>query len=225
MPVGLFALVAVGVHAAADTLDGRILWVIDHANSWLNSLLGAWGLTNSQRTFLARALTLAWELAADAVVALPALGYREEDASARRPRRLVQKPRTFADLVRRAVRQPTLSRLLRPPATAALVLAAACSIAGMVQGALFLSLRSEALPDAFAGPLSRGAAIAALVAVSFAFGWRAVLRSLQSVDQLAEAAAKTRLRAFSAGLLGTGLVLPLALAAALDAAPVWAFFR
>jgi hypothetical protein len=84
MPLGLFALVAVGVHAAADTLDDRLLWVVEQADSTVDGWLGRWEWTSSwvrwvegpQRSFVARGLTLLYELAVDFALAVPMFGYR-----------------------------------------------------------------------------------------------------------------------------------------------------
>ena len=235
MPLGLFALVAVGVHAAADTVDFRILWLVDRLDSFCDSLFAAWSVTEplvnlvgtSQRTLFARAVTLAWELAADLVIALPALGYREEDApiASKRISFVTKAPRTFTVLFKKVGTAPTSARIIRPLATAALVIAGACSLASMVQGALYLSLRAGIAGDEFAGPFARIAAIITLAAVFGTLGWRAVLRSLQSADTLCEEHSKTRLRAYWVGIVGSALVVPLAVAALVDAAPLLAFFR
>src|SRR4051812_4018356 len=89
MPLGLLALIAIGVHAAANTLDDRLLVLVDLADSAFDHVAGRYPLTEplvelvslERRTTLARFLTLIWELAADGVLALPALGYREEQTS------------------------------------------------------------------------------------------------------------------------------------------------
>jgi hypothetical protein len=235
MPLGLFALVAVGVHAASDTVDFRILWLVDRLDALCDSAFASWSVTEplvnlvgtSQRTLFARSITLAWELVADLVIALPALGYHEEDAPAASKRLsfVTKPPRTFAAMFKRVGTQPTSARILRPLSTAALVVAGACSLASMVQGALYLSLRAGIVGDEFAGPFARIAAIVTLAAVFATFGWRAVLRSLQSADALCEEAAKTRLRAYWIGLAGSAVVVPLAVAAVVDASPILAFFR
>ena len=36
MPLGLMALIAVGVHAAADTVDDRLLWLVQGLDAWLD---------------------------------------------------------------------------------------------------------------------------------------------------------------------------------------------
>lgn len=229
MPAGLFALLAVGVHAAADTVDDRLLWLVDHADALLDAAFASWSVTEplvnlvgtEGRTLSARAVTFAWELLAGALIAVPALGYREEDAARVS---VAARPRTWRALLERVVRQPTTVRLTRPLLTGAFVLAGACAIARMSQGALYLWLRQGPAGDEFAGPFARLLAIAALLLVLATFGWRAVLRSLQHADKVS-GVATSRLRAVRVGLVGSVLVAPIALAALLDASPVLSFFR
>ncbi|MBI3185707.1 MAG: hypothetical protein HYZ28_26510 [Myxococcales bacterium] len=234
MPLGLCALVAVGVHAASDTIDDHILWLVDHADALFDGLLASWSVTEplvnvvrtEQRTLIARAVTLILELSCDVVLAVPALGYREEDAPARfRTPSFVTRARTWRALVKKLLEKPTAIRIARPLMTAAVVLAGTCAVARMVQGALFLSLRAGVAGDEVAGALSRLLAIGALALLLGTLGWRAVLRSLQHADKLSDQLAVTRLRAMSLGLLGTAIAAPVALAAVLEASPVFSFFR
>ena len=235
MPMGLLALVAVGVHSAADTLDDRLLAVVDRADAAFDSLAGRYDVTAPMvewlslevRTRLARMLALAWELAADLVLALPALGYREEQApkpaeawkmalgtEAARP--------SWRALWTRCLRRPTPMRWLRPLATAAVALAGACAVARLVQGTLYLSSR-ELMGDGVADGVARGLAGATLVGVLASLGWRVVLRNLQHADAACEAeGGKGALRR---GLVGCAVVVPLAVAAAVDASPVLSFLR
>src|SRR5712664_4973427 len=103
LPLGLCALVAVGAHAAAV------------------------GLT--QRTWFARAVALLWELAADALIAVPLLGYDEREPAAewKLAREMLQRTRSPL-------------RLVRPAATLLVAIAGACSVARTVQGSLLLAL-------------------------------------------------------------------------------------
>jgi hypothetical protein len=234
MPLGLLALVAVGVHAAADTVDDRLLSLVDLADSAFDKLVGRSVLTESmvqwvsleRRTVFARGLALAWELAADLVLALPALGYREAVAPSKEPwRMLVQVPRpTWRALFARCLTRPTTMRWIRPLATGAVVLAGACAVALSVQGTVYLSWR-ELLGDRAADVVARGLAMAVLFGVLLSLGWRAVLRNLQHADASCEAHARGWGRALSPGLVGSALVAPLALAAVLDASPVLSFLR
>ncbi|MCE9666297.1 hypothetical protein LY474_00600 [Myxococcus stipitatus] len=236
MPLGLLALVAVGVHAAADTLDDRLVSMVDRVDAAFDALVGRYDLTASwvewvsleTRTRIARALALTWELAADLVLALPALGYRE--AAAPRPAeawRAALEARedeapSWRTLWRRCLRQPTPMRWLRPLATAAVVVAGACAVARLLQGTVYLSWR-ELMGDGAADVAARVLALASLVGVLASLGWRAVLRNLQHAD--AACAREPGRRAFTRGLLGCAVVAPLAVAAALDASPLLSFLR
>jgi hypothetical protein len=236
MPLGLLALIAVGVHAAADTLDDRLLMLVDRVDAAFDRLVGASSVTAGlvdlitleQRTRIARGLALAWELSVDLVLALPALGYREAKASeAEEPWRkyLAQDTRpTWRQLFSRSLRKPTTMRWTRPLATAAVVLAGACAVARLVQGTVYLSWR-ELLGDGAADMTARGLALGALTGILVTLGWRAVLRNLQHADTSSEENVKNRLQALSFGLTGSALALPLALAAVLDASPVFSFLR
>jgi hypothetical protein len=234
MPLGLLALLAVGVHAAADTLDDRLLAVVDVADAAFDRVVGRYSLTESLvdllslegRTTLARLLALAWELAVDMVLALPALGYREELDSQARPSRMpVGPPRdSWRAMLVRCLRRPTTMRWIRPVATALVAVAGACTVARLVQGTVYLSWR-ELLGDGAADVVARGLALAALVGLLWRLGWRAVLRNLQHADAASEAHARGLAGALAYGLPGSALVVPLALAAALDASPLLSFVR
>ncbi|RKH59119.1 hypothetical protein [Corallococcus aberystwythensis] len=235
MPLGLLALVAVGVHAAADTLDDRLLTAVDRLDSAFDAWVGQFPATASMvdwvsletRTRLARALALAWELAADLLLALPALGYRETEAARpvdpwRPVTASASESSSWKALLRRCLRRPTPMRWVRPLATAGVVLAGACTVARLVQGTVYLSWR-PLFGDVAADWTARGLAVAALCGVSVSLGWRAVLRNLQHADAACEAVGPRR--AWTRGLVGCVLVAPLGLAAAWDAAPVLSFLR
>ncbi len=235
MPLGLVALVAVGVHSAADTLDDRLLALVDRVDAAFDAFVGRYALTAplvewvslEQRTRIARFLALAWELCADLVLALPALGYRESSAPApvEAWRAVLAPPAagpTWRALWTRCLRKPTPTRWLRPLATAAVVLAGACAVGKLIQGSVYLSWR-ELFGDAAADVAARALAVAGLVGVLVSLGWRAVLRNLQHADALCEEAGGRR--AWRRGLPGCAVVVPLAVAAVMDAAPVLSFFR
>ncbi len=234
MPLGLLALIAVGVHAAADTLDDRLLAVVDLADAAFDRIVSRSSLTESlvellsleRRTTLARALALSWELMADVVLALPALGYREESAPQTPSWRMLQVPprHGWRAMLARCLRRPTSMRWIRPLATALVAVAGACTVARLVQGTVYLSWR-ELLGEGAAEGVARGLALAALVGLLWRLGWRAVLRNLQHADAASEAHARGFARALAYGLPGSALVAPLALAAALDASPLLSFIR
>jgi len=232
MPLGLLALIAVGVHAAADTLDDRLLAVVDLADAAFDRIVGQYSFTAplvdllslERRTTLARALALAWELMADVVLALPALGYREEVQSPVRSPLALPRHDSWRAMLSRCLRKPTTLRWIRPLATALVAVAGACTVARLVQGSVYLSWR-ELLGDGGADVAARGLALAALGGLLWRLGWRAVLRNLQHADAASELHARGPARAFAYGLPGSALVAPLALAAALDASPLWSFVR
>ncbi|MFY0580027.1 hypothetical protein ACN28S_42445 [Cystobacter fuscus] len=224
MPLGLLALIAVGVHAAADTLDDRLLTLVDACDAAFDQLVSRHPLTEplvdllslERRTLLARVLALVWELSADAVLALPALGYREGPSDA--------KADTWRGVLRRCLRTPTTLRWCRPLATALVVVAGACVVARLVQGTVYLSWR-ELLGEPVADGVARILALAALGGLLWRLGARAVLRNLQHADAASAEHARGFLRAVSHGLPGSAVVVPLALAAALDATSLHSFLR
>lgn len=234
MPVGLLALIAVGVHAAADAIDDRILWAVDQVDALFDAVFGAFKATSGlvdfvgfeQRVTVARGLALLWELSVDLILALPALGYHEREVRVR-PLDLALHPEKtgpFKAMVRRVRTHPTTLRLIRPLASAAVVLAGACAVARMVQGQVYLSGRLL-IGDGAAGIAARVLAIAVLGLVLYALGWRAVLRNLEHADELSREATGSRRRALLDGIWGSVLVLPLAWTALWDASPVLSFFR
>ena len=234
MPVGLLALIAVGVHAAADTLDDRLLSLVDRVDAAFDRLVGASTFTEGlvdlisleQRTQIARGLALAWELSVDLVLALPALGYRESRREEEPWRKYLMEDirPTWRQLFARSLRKPTTLRWTRPLATAAVVVAGACAVARLVQGSVYLSSRGL-LGDSAADMAARGLALGALVGLLATLGWRAVLRNLQHADIASEENVRGRWQALSYGLVGSAVAVPLALAAALDASPVLSFLR
>lgn len=228
MPVGLLALIALGVHAAADVVDERILWLVDRVDSAFDAVVGSVSLTQSwvhwvdlqQRVTLARGAALVWELAADVVLALPVLGYRERSDGAVFGARWGD----LRGLWDRLRDRPSVMRVARPLSALGIATAGACAVARMIQGAVYLSLRGL-LGDTFAAGSGRLLAIAALLGVLASLGWRMVLRSAQDADTVSQDEVKDWRTALTAGLWGTAVVLPLSLAALWDASPVWSFFR
>src|SRR4051812_50196572 len=47
MPLGLLALIALGVHAAADVVDDRLLWCVDQLDAVFDAVVGHFTLTES----------------------------------------------------------------------------------------------------------------------------------------------------------------------------------
>jgi hypothetical protein len=234
LPLALFALVAVGVHAAADTLDDRILWGVDHLDAAFDAVVGGWTWTRSwvhwidlgDRVRISRALALLWELAADGFLAFPILGYREQE-----PRKsdwaawLGATPRRLRDQWLDVVRRPTVMRVTRPLCAAAVVLAGAFAIGRRVHAALYLGLRAL-LGDGSGAFVSRGLGGLAVLCVLAAFGLRVVLGHLRRADALAQEELPDHpVKARAHGLVGAVVIVPLALAALFLAIPWLAFFR
>ena len=205
LPLGLCALTAVGAHAAADVVGDRVLWCVDRVSAFFDAIFASWSVTAplvdliglSQRTFFARALALAWELAADALIAVPLLGYDERDGAV--------ELRTARAFLRKS---PTPQRLVRPLATVLVAVAGACAVARMVQGSMQLTLHSSFF--------SHFASACALFALLVVFVPRAGFRALEHAD--------AKGHAFSLGVVGTAVLVPMILAAPY-ASPLLSFFR
>lgn len=131
LPFGLCALVAVGAHAGADVVAEKVLFAVDGIDAFFDAIFSKWSLTAplvdviglSQRTFFARAVALAWELAADAMVAIPLLGYDERDAA-----------REWS-MARVLLKKPSL-RLVQPIAALLLSVSGAVAVARLLRGSL-----------------------------------------------------------------------------------------
>jgi hypothetical protein len=232
MPLGLFALVAVGVHAAADVVDDRLLSLVDALDAWADGVLAGREATAAwvdrigplQRTWLARALALGWELAVDALVVLPQLGYGEEDEV--EPRfTLTPRQNTWRALLGRLNRSPTPMRLVRPVVTAIFVAGGAYAVSRLVESTLFVALQGGVAEASVAEVVARVAGGLAMVVVLARFGWRAVLRALEHADAACETRVKVAKSPWPVGLWGSALSLPLALALLLEAEALLALVR
>jgi hypothetical protein len=199
LPLGLCALAAVGAHAAADVVGGRVLWVVDHVDAFFDAIFSRWSVTAplvdlvglAQRTVFARAVALVWELAADWLIALPLLGYQE-----RSPDEEVALAR---ELLRKSARKPLL--MVRPVTTLLAAVAGSCAVARLLQGSLQLTFHLSWL--------SHLAAFAALLAMLVLLVPRAALRSLEHGK---------------GGVVPAAILAPLCLAA-IAASPLLSFFR
>ena len=168
LPLGLCALVAVGAHAAAEVVDQRVLWAVDRVDALFDALWSKWSLTAplvdvvglTQRTWFARAVALAWELAADALIAVPLLGYDEREAA---------REWQMARDALRHLRSPL--RFVRPLATLLVGIAGAVSVARMTRGSIVLALHLR-----WPGALAGYAALAGILALMVP---RAAFRSLE----------------------------------------------
>lgn len=230
MPLGLLALVAVGVHAAADLVDDRLLALFEALDAWLDAVFARADWTRGwvdavgslQRVTSARGVALAWELAVDVLVALPLLGYRERTQPAFVS--VSREQESAAQVLQRVVRAPTPMRTLRPLAVACFVGAGVVVVARLVEGSLFVGLAGLVPADWTTGAARAGAVGAALLVV-FSLGARAVARSIQHGDRACVAAVGAGASPWTVGALGTALALPLALAVVLEAQAFVGVFR
>lgn len=221
LPLGMAALLAVGVHAAADVLSDQFLTAVDRVDALFDALVSQWSVTAplvdlvglSERTLFARGAALCFELFADALVALPALGFAE---------RADEVERTSA-LLLRAWRRPATLPLTRAPFAAAFALAGACTVARLLHGNVYAALRPIVGTGAQAG--AGFCALLALLLVLVAVAWRAVLRALEHALERSEQTARTRRQRITRGLASALILSPLALAAVARAAPLRSFFR
>lgn len=224
MPFGLLAVLALGVHAAADLVDDRLLWLLVGLDARLDGLLGAHEETRAfvdrvglhECTVAARWLTLAWELAVDLALGVPLLGYSEKAAHELRPG-------GARDVLRRLNERPTPLRLLRPVMTLLFALGGAEAVARLVEGTVFVASSRELLAAGNAALLARVLGAAAGVLVVWRFAWPSAVRALEHADQATEASAVRKGRVWTLGLWGTAVSLPLAVAAAL-AVPLRSLF-
>lgn len=229
MPLGLLALVAVGIHAAADVVDDRLLRAVEALDVWLDGLLAqhestaAWvnRIDSRERTLIARGFALAWELLTDFFIALPMLGYDEpEQTTATRTFTLVAKE-TWKDLFSRLNQQPTPMRIGRPIVTAIFVMGGAFAVARLVESTIFVGLVGHGTTAEVSGWVARVAAGTAMAMLVFSHCWRSVWRALQHADA---ASVKAR-HPWLAGLRGTLVAAPLALFLLLEAEVLLSFFR
>lgn len=220
MPLGLFALVAVGIHAAADVVDDQLLRMVEGLDAFFDTLLAksdataAWvnRIDSRERTLIARALALTWELLVDFFIAIPVLAYDEPEIGERARLKF---------LVTRLNQQPTPMRVLRPVLTTLFVLAGAYSMSRLVESTAFVGLVGDVAPAEIASVLARIFGGTAMTIVVFSHCWRAVVRSLEHADAVC---AKSK-HPFWSGVWGTTLGAPLALALLLDSEVFLSFFR
>jgi hypothetical protein len=218
LPIALCALVAVGVHAAADVASARILAVVDAADASLDAFFSRFALTTSlvdlvgpaQRIGFSRALALVWEVCADGFLALPLLGYDERADEVKRFRALCEK----------AWKRPTTLRVVRPVVTAVIGLAGACSTARLLQGSVHLALHG----GHFADLLARALAVFAVCALVASLAWRSVVHALVRADRMSDRRARSWRASLALGAPSALVLLPLALAG-LRAAPLLSFLR
>lgn len=172
LPLGLCALVAVGAHASADVLGDRILWAVDRLDAFFDAIFSRWSVTApmvewvslSERVFFARGVALLWELAADALLLLPLIGYEERGVD---PELLLARK-----LLRKSWRKGAPLRLLWPICTAAIAIGGARAVAHMVRSSLFK-----------APLIAHALGFTTLFLLVLLFASRATLRCLEFADR------------------------------------------
>ncbi len=234
VPVGLFAVIAVGLHAGADRVDDYARLAIDaldarmdawgaQALSWLFDALEV-GPKRAQRwvfgfidfvdldarDWMARATALMVELLADLILALPLFFHRHGQ-------------RTFKQKMHDVLRDPTLLRILAP------VAALLASVAGVLTICRELQVLLHALVEDLSG-LPRLAELVAsvcaglvLVLVLSRLMTRIVLGALSWADRVSEKDRSQQRPTWRRRLRGWGLavlVVPVTLLAVVEAVPL-----
>jgi hypothetical protein len=211
LPLGVCALVAVGVHAGADLVDDRLLRVVEAVDAWLDGLWSRWPLTAHlvelvdarQRVLLARGAALAWELVVDVAVVLPLLGAGWV-GSPRGPRR------RFAPMV-----------VLRPLVTLVFAVTGSYGVSRLTEGTLYLALSGDVASPVVAGLLSRGFGLLAMALVLVSHAVPAVQRAFVHARARSDEAKVPAVE----GLWGSVFALPLAFALLVEAPALLALVR
>ena len=233
VPLGLFALIAVGLHAGADRLDDHALVALNLLDAqvdrlgaavlgWAMDLVGASPATIERWTFgfvewvdmdtrdwLARLVALGFELAGDLFLAVPLFWHRHRD-------------RPWRALLVELRRDPTLLRFVAPSSAALAAWAGALVIAREVQVVTYAGLESASWLSPYAGPGAGLVAAVALVLVGWRLGARVVSSAVSWSDHVGQrdvargvSARRRRLRGWGVALV----VFPVTVLAVMDAAP------
>jgi hypothetical protein len=157
----------VGAHASADVLGDRILWAVDRLDAFFDSIFSRWSVTApmvewvglSQRVFFARGVALLWELAADALLIVPLIGYDERT------------PSKELTLARKLLRKPQPLQIIWALCTAAIAIGGARAVAHLVRSSLFK-----------APLIAQAAGFSTLALLIVLFASRAALRCLEYAD-------------------------------------------
>lgn len=148
--VGAFALVAIGIHAAADCLDDRIFAAVEALDEWVDHQLARTSFTQPwidlvgarSLTTFSRSLAMSLELVLDFVIGFSVFAYEQR----------VGVDHSVSALAREAMRRPTthrgdgprlIARFTRPALALCFVLAGANAVGRLAQGSLELGLRAK----------------------------------------------------------------------------------
>lgn len=238
LPFGLFALVAVGIHAGSDRVDdlayllyNRIDGVVDRTLAallaWFGELLSigptrieAWTFTLIElidldlKALMARWTALFVELGADLILAMPVFLGRRED-------------HPWSRVWQHLRRDPTILRVVAPLSAGLAALSGLLVIARETQAGAFGAL-DRWLPAGAAGAGARIAAAGALALVAARLCWPVILAAGRWADLQAEqdvlenrSTARRRRR----GWLTALVALPVTYLAAFEATPLWGTLR
>lgn len=239
VPLGLFAVIAVGLHAGADVLDDHALValnIIDGQVDRLGSALLAWAMAlvgaspnmierwtfgfqefvdMDTRDALARLLALGFELAGDVVLAVPLFWHRHRD-------------RPWRALGQALLRDPTVLRVVAPLSALFAAWAGVLVIAREVQVVTHAGLEDASWLAPLASPGAGVVGLLVLVLVGWRLGARVVSSAVSWSDHVAErdlerqlSTRRRRLRGWAVALV----VFPVAVLAVLEAAPPWSTLR
>jgi hypothetical protein len=236
--LGLFALVAIGLHAGADRLDDRVFVLLNLLDGALDALFtavirgvgGRLGLEPGRvergvvaaiewidldaKVKEARRVAILVELASTLALGLPLLFLRGGS------------PPLGGDraALRRALRDPTLLRLGLPIAVGLATLAGSFTLGREVFVAVHDALLRLSLPDAIASGLARALGVLVLSGALWFLGARGVAGAVRLADARGERdlsrLVPTRRRRLR-GLFVAGCALPVAALAVLEGTPIF----
>lgn len=239
VPLGLFAVIAVGIHAGADRVDDHAMVALNGLDAWVDEVGGAaltWLLTAldfssgtverwtfgfvdfvdlEAKDWLARATALVVELVGDVVFAVPLFFHRERG-------------RPFRELFANLRKDPTVLRVVAP------LSALLASIAGVLTITRELSVAGYAALEGLDGPArvaELGASAVAgivLLLVVWRLGARVLARAICWADRVGESDLARSLPARRRRLRGWGValvVLPVTVLAVAEGVPVLATLR
>ena len=239
LPLGLFALLAVGIHSGSDRLDDLTLVALNFGDRLLDQLLalviepvwrffGASDRVTQAAVFLAvdfidlavkdqiaRWAALGTELLAYLVLAFPVVRHR-------------QGQRSVLVAIKKTVRDPTVLRVAAPLASVAGCLSGVVIVTRELQVGIHTHLLSVEAAASFAGWVASAVGVVGLVLVVWRLAWVIALGAFRWADKKAVAdeqrgvsGPRRRLRGWFTGVVA----LPISLFALLEAVQAIGTFR
>jgi hypothetical protein len=227
LPLGLVALLAVGIHAGADGMDDRLRLIIERVDALLDNLWGRFELTTPwvdvvgavERTHLARGVALVWEVAVDFVVAWPVMRHCDE-----RFFEGFATPFTQLRTQLSSLNRSSAVRIVRPIIALVFAGAGSYAIAGLVESALFKTLQSVPLFERWSAMSARFFGLVTMVWLWVVFGVAAVLVAFAQTSKLSGRTRRAKNGFSGAAVWPLAIAIPLAVDALLGT-PVVSFFR